>query len=275
MRRETGLNMQTKIDGPSADYRGYFDGSVALVTGGASGMGRAQARAIAAEGAKVAIFDINGKGGEETVRLIDAAGGEAKFFAVDATKADEVEKALEDIKSGFGPVKHLFNTAGTVLVKAYHETTEADYDRIMDINVRSAFIVTRRVIKQMVDNGGGTIVLMSSVSALRGFGYEALYGMSKSAIHGMMMNICAEYRQSNIRCCSVAPAFVRTPHGMGEIEQFKQLGVVWNDDAMKNTQLRICEPEEVASVSVFLSSPAANFLNGLSVQVDNGWMASG
>ncbi len=267
--------MQTKIEPRSADYRGYFNGKVALITGGASGMGRAQAQAIASEGAKVAIFDINRVGGLETVGNIQSAGGHAVFYEVDVTDTEQVTSALAEIAERLGPVDHLFNTAGTVLVKAYHDTTEADYDRIMDINVRSAFIVTRRVIKQMVNNGGGTIVLMSSVSALKGFGYEALYGISKSAIHGMMMNICAEYRGANVRCCSVAPAFVRTPHGMGEIEQFREMGVIWNDDALKTTQLRICEPEEVAAISLFLSSPAANFLNGISVQVDNGWMASG
>lgn len=247
----------------------------ALVTGGASGMGRAQAIRAGLEGAKVAIFDVNETGGAEVVKTIRAAGGIAEFYAVDCTDASQVERALEKVTAAFGPVQHLFNTAGTVIVKPFHETTEEEFDRLMAINVRSAFIVTRRVVAQMAENGGGNIVLMSSVSALRGFAYEALYGMTKAAIHGLMINICAEYRERNIRCNSVNPAFVRTPHGLSEIEKFKAYGIVVTEDSMKSTQLRICEPDEVATVSMFLSSKAAAFVNGSAVNIDNGWMVSG
>jgi len=144
----------------------------------------------------------------------------------------------------------------------------------MNINVKSAFIVTRRVVKQMVDNGGGTIVLMSSVASYHGFGLEALYGISKAAIHGMMINICSEYRAHGIRCNSVNPAFVRTPHGLHEIEKFKEMGVIWDECAFSTTQLRICEPEEVAAAAVFLASPAASFVNGVALSIDNGWLVA-
>ena len=251
-----------------------FEGQNALVTGGASGMGRAQARMIAAEGARVGIFDINEVGGRETEDLIRSAGGEATFYHVDLTDVDRVEAALGQYTETYGTLDHLFNTAGSIIVKPYHETTEDEYDWLMDVNVKSAFIVTRRVVKQMAENGGGTIVMMASVASSCGFGLEAVYGVSKAAIHGMMINICAEYRDRNIRCNSVNPAFVRTPHGLGEIEKFKEQGVNWDDEALTTTQLRICEPEEVAAASLFLASPAASFVNGVAMNIDAGWMSA-
>lgn len=256
------------------DFGNCFAGQVALVTGGASGMARAEARLMAGQGAKVAIFDINGAGAEETVAMIRGAGGTAQAWTVDCVDAAAVEAALAEVTATFGPVNHLFNTAGTVIVKPYHETTEEDYDRLMDINVKSAFTVTRRVVKQMVDNGGGSIVMMSSVASLHGFGLEGLYGISKAAIHGMMINICAEYRGQGIRCNSVNPAFVRTSHGLHEIEKFREMGVDWDESAFAATQLRICEPEEVAAAAVFLASPAASFVKGVALSIDNGWLVA-
>ncbi len=238
-------------------------------------MGRAQARLMANQGASVAILDINRSGGEETVRDIENTGGRAIFFEVDCADPLGVESALVEIGRKLGPISHLFNTAGTVIVKPYDQTTEEEFDWLMGVNVKSAFVVTRRVVKQMVENGGGNIVLMSSVASLHGFGLEGVYGISKAAIHGMMINICAEYRQSNIRCNTVNPAFVRTPHGLSEVEKFREMGVDWSESALVATQLRMCEPEEVAAASVFLVSPAASFINGIAMNIDNGWLVAG
>ena len=254
---------------------GRFEGKVAIVTGGASGMGRAQAVRLAAEGARVAILDIDRKGAEETRALASRAHDDVIALETDVTDAAQIERSLEEVRERFGPPDLLFNNAGTVLVKAYTDTTEDEFDALMNVNVRSAFMVTKRVTAQMVDNGGGSIVIMSSVSSMRGFELEAIYGASKAAVQSLMQNISAEYRERGIRCNAVCPAFVRTPHGTKEIEAFEKLGFDWGEEQLKGTQLRICEPEEVASVALYLASDEARALNGVAVPIDNGWMSKG
>ncbi|MEM7120283.1 MAG: SDR family oxidoreductase [Pseudomonadota bacterium] len=250
-----------------------FRDKVAIVTGGASGMGRAQAVRLAAEGASVAILDINDEGGRRTVDDINAAGGKAAYERTDVTSADQIEAGLAHVRERYGPANLLFNNAGTLVVSGYTDTTEEEFDRVMDTNVRSTFMVTKRVIPQLIEQSGGSIVIMSSVSAVRGFPLEAIYGVSKAAVQALMMNIAVEYREQGIRCNAVCPAFVNTPHGMREIDAFKALGIDWSDDDIRAAQLRICEPEDVSNVALFLASDDAGSLNGVAINVDNGWMA--
>lgn len=274
-RVERQVNVQAKNPGAAATavIPHRFQGKVAIVTGGASGMGRAQAIRLAAEGASVAILDINAQAGAVTSKEIGEKGGDAVFLHADLTNPDAIDAALETVAARFGPADLLFNNAGAILVKAYTETTEDEFDWLVNANVRSAFMVTRRVIPQMLANGGGSIVIMSSVSAARGFPLEAIYGMTKSAVQALTINIAIEYREQGIRCNAICPAFVRTAHGLREIDDFKTLGIEWDDDALAATQLRICEPEDVASVALYLASDEAGFLNGVAIPVDNGWMA--
>ena len=258
---------------PGVVFANRFSGKIAIVTGGASGMGRAQAHRLAAEGASVAIVDFNADAGSATAAEITKLDRKATFVHADLTDPLAIDAALARIRAELGPAHLLFNNAGTVLVKRFEETTEDEYDYIMGTNVRSAFMVTKRVIPQLLENQGGSIVLMSSISALRGFPLEAVYGMSKAAVQAMMMNITAEYRQRGIRCNAVCPAFVRTPHGIRELADFKAMGMEISEADFGKTQLRISEPEDVANVALFLASKDAGFLNGVAVPIDNGWMA--
>lgn len=250
-----------------------FRGQTAIVTGGASGMGRAQAKRLAREGASVAIFDKDREAGASAVDEITKDGGVGHYEYADLTKPHDIERALADTRKQIGPASLLFNNAGTVLVKPYLETSESDFDFLMDVNVRSSFMVTKRVLPQMTECGHGAIVMMSSVSAYRGFSYEAIYGVSKAAIHALMMNIAIEFREQGIRCNAISPAFVRTAHATREVEDFAKLGVSWSEADLAQTQIRVCEPEEVASVALFLASDDAAFINGIAVTIDNGWMA--
>ena len=138
---------------------GRLAGKTAIITGGAAGMGRAASLAFADEGASVAIFDIQKEAGEEVVRLIRQNGGTAEFIEADVSDAAQVDAAFDRVAETIGPYDVLFNHAGTITVKPLHESTEADYDRLMDINVRSAFLVCRRAVREMSDNGGGSIVI--------------------------------------------------------------------------------------------------------------------
>lgn len=235
-------------------------------------MGRAQSIRLAAEGAKVAIVDFNATNGAAVANEIQKLGGIANYYYADLTEPNSIEEALQKIRDDFGSADLLFNNAGTVLVKAYVDTSESEFDHIMNTNVRSAFMVTKRVIPEMISKGGGAIVMMSSVSAIRGCPLEAIYGASKAAVQALMMNITAEYRKDGIRCNAVCPAFVRTPHGLKELEDFKRTGIEIGEADMARTQLKICEPEEVSGVALFLASEDARFLNGVAINIDNGWM---
>lgn len=238
-------------------------------------MGRAQALKLAIEGAKVAIFDIDDLAGCRVAADIQRDGGTAAFYRVDLTRRDDIERDVDAVISNWGPVSLLFSNGGIVIVKPYTEMTDEEYDRLMAINVRSAFLLTRKIIPHMIANGGGSIVIMSSFNASRAVPLESIYSVSKSAVEALAKNLAVEYRSRNIRCNAVSPAFVRTRHGLNEIEDFKAQGITWSDQALADTQLRICEPEEVADVALFAASSEASFMNGAVFPVDNGWTAKG
>ena len=138
---------------------GRLAGKMAVITGGAAGMGKTTALAFAQEGADVVILDIQKEAGEETAGLVREYGRRAEFIETDVSDAAQVDAAFDQIAKSVGAYDILFNHAGTITVKPLHESTEADYDRLMDINVRSAFLVCRRAVKEMSDNGGGAIVI--------------------------------------------------------------------------------------------------------------------
>ncbi len=254
---------------------GRLAGKTAIITGGAAGMGRATSLAFADEGAAVAIFDIQKEAGEEVVRLIRQNGGTAEFIEADVSDAAQVDAVFDRVAETIGPYNVLFNHAGTITVKPLHESTEADYDRLMDINVRSAFLVCRRAVREMSDNGGGSIVITASIASELGYPLESLYCMTKGAVLQLARSISAEYRDRGIRCNAVCPGFVKTAHGLREIRELDTAGQAWEEGALAEAQGRICEPEEVAAAVVFLASDEASFITGNALYVDNGWYAKG
>ncbi len=254
---------------------GRLAGKIAVITGGAAGMGRATSLAFASEGASVAILDIQQEAGEEVVQLIRESGGTAEFIETDVSDAGQVDAAFDRVIETFGAYNVLFNHAGTITVKPLHESTEADYDRLMDINVRSAFLVCRRAVREMSDNGGGSIVITASIASELGYALESLYCMTKGAVLQLARAISVEYRDRGIRCNAVCPGFVKTAHGLREISELDTAGQAWEEGALSEAQGRICEPEEVASAVVFLASDEASFITGNALYVDNGWYAKG
>lgn len=254
---------------------GRLAGKVAVITGGADGMGREASLTFAREGAKVSIFDIQDDKGTETVNMIADMGGEAAFFQCDVTKADQIDAAFKGAINAFGPYNVLFNHAGTIIVAPLHETPESEYDRLMDINVKSAFLVTQRAVKHMSDHGGGSIVITGSIASELGYALEAVYCMTKGAVLQLMRTISVEYRENGIRCNAVCPGFVETAHGLREISELDAAGQHWEEEGMAATQGRICRADEVANAVLFLASDEASFVNGAALYVDNGWYAKG
>ena len=268
------MSSDTNAAGSNAQT-GRLAGKIAVITGGAAGMGRTTSLAFAREGASVAILDIQKEAGEETVKLIRQNGGTAEFFEADVSDAWQVDAAFDRVIETFGPYNVLFNHAGTITVKALHESTEEDYDRLMDINVRSAFLVCRRAVKEMSNNGGGSIVITASIASELGFPLESIYCMTKGAVLQLARSISAEYRDQGIRCNAVCPGFVKTAHGLREISELDEAGQEWEEGALADAQGRICEPDEVSSAVVFLASDEASFITGNALYVDNGWYSKG
>lgn len=254
---------------------GRFAGKTVVITGGAAGMGSVTSLQFANEGASVVILDIQKEAGEAVVQTIKNNGGTALFIETDVSRADQVNAAFDTIAEQVGPYDVLFNHAGTITVKPLHETTEDDYDRLMDINVKSAFLVCRRAVKEMSDNGGGSIVITASIASELGYPLESLYCMTKGAVLQLSRVIAAEYRDKGIRCNAVCPGFVKTAHGLREIDELDDAGQTWEDGDLAEAQGRICEPEEVAAAVLFLASDEASFISGNALYVDNGWYTKG
>jgi NAD(P)-dependent dehydrogenase (short-subunit alcohol dehydrogenase family) len=253
---------------------GRLTGKVALISGGATGMGGASSRLFAAEGAKVGIVDLNLAAAEETATEIRRAGGQAVAVQADVSDSAQVTAAVAAVQAAFGPITVLFNHAGTIVIKPFLDTTEEDWDRLHAINVRSMFLVTKAVLPQMIAAGGGSIVCTSSISAVAGTPMEVLYDTTKGACHMFARAIAVEFRDRGIRCNAVCPGFIETPHGLREVRDLAALGVDVSEAAIAAAQGRIGRAEEVAEAALFLASDAASFVNGTHLFVDNGFTAA-
>ena len=248
-------------------------GKTAIISGGATGMGAASARLFAAEGAAVGVIDRNAKAGEALVAELKAAGHKAVFAKADVASKAEVEAAVAAVNAAIGPVNVLFNHAGTIVIKPFLETEEADWDFLFDVNVKSMYLMTRAVLPQMLAAGGGSIVCTSSISAVYATPNEVLYDATKGAVHMFARAIAVEFRDRGIRCNAVCPGFIQTPHGDREVEGLMKLGVDVSDAAIAAAQGRMGKPEDVARAALYLASDDAEFVNGAQLFVDNGFSA--
>jgi NAD(P)-dependent dehydrogenase (short-subunit alcohol dehydrogenase family) len=247
---------------------GRLAGKTAIVTGGAGGCGAAAVRLFIAEGATVGIIDRDAANGE-------ALAAETGAFFAQADVSDEaaVISAVERITAAIGPANVLFNHAGTLIVKPFLDTTAAEWDWLMAVNVKSMFMVTRAVLPGMIAAGGGSIICTSSISAVAATPMEVLYDTTKGACHMFARAIAVEFRDRGIRCNAICPGFIRTPHGMREVRDLQALGVDVSDAAIAAQQGRMCEPEEVARAALFLASNESSFVNGTHLFVDNAFTA--
>lgn len=248
-------------------------GKIAIISGGATGMGAASARLFAAEGAAVGVIDRNEAAGAGLVAELQAAGHRAHFARADVSSKVEVEAAVTSVTAALGPANVLFNHAGTIVIKPFLETEEADWDFLFDVNVKSMYLMTRAVLPGMLAQGGGSIVCTSSISAVYATPNEVLYDATKGAVHMFARAIAVEFRDRGIRCNAVCPGFIETPHGMREVEGLTKHGVDVSEAAIKAAQGRMGKPEDVARAALYLASDDAEFVNGAQLFVDNGFSA--
>ncbi len=248
---------------------GRLAGKIALISGGATGMGGASSKLFAAEGAKVGIVDRNEEASRAVVAEITVAGGTAMYAVADVSDEAQVNAAVAAVNIALGAPNVLFNHAGTIIIKPFLECTLAEWNWLMAVNVTSMFLMTKAVLPGMLAQGGGAIVCTSSISAVAATPREVFYNATKGACHMFAQSIAVEYRDQGIRCNTVCPGFVKTPHGLREVKELSALGVDMSDAAIAVQQGRLCEPEEVARAALFLASDEASFINGTHIFVDN------
>ena len=252
---------------------GRLQGKVAIISGGASGCGAAAARLFAAEGAAVGIIDRNADLGQALAAELTNAGHRAVFAAADVSQKAQVEAAVAYVAQALGPVNVLFNHAGTIVIKPFLDTEEADWDFLFDVNVKSMYLMTRAVLPMMVAQGKGAIVCTSSISAVYATPMEVLYDATKGACHMFARAIAVEFRDRGIRCNAICPGFIETPHGVREIKELTALGVDASVEAITAAQGRLGKPEDIARAALYLASDDAEFVNGAQLFVDGGFSA--
>lgn len=254
---------------------GLVHGKTALVTGAAAGIGRATALKFASEGARVAVSDIDRDGGEETVRLIMASGGEAKFIRADVSKAADVKALVADVVATFGRLNCACNNAGIEgRVVPLIDQSEVDFDRVLGINAKGVFLCMKAEIPLMIKAGGGTIVNLSSVAGLIGFPGLSPYVASKHAVNGLTKNAALEYGKQGIRVNSVCPGGIDT-RMLDSLAEQASGGAVSTSQMMDPLHPigRIGTAEEVADLIVWLCSSQAGFVTGATIPVDGGYVA--
>ena len=246
------------------------DGKVALVTGGAGGIGAAAARLLAAEGAAVLIGDILAEQGQATADTIAASGGRASFVELDVTNPQDWSNAVAQAVGQFGKLDVLVNNAGVSHRTGVEETDGDAWDRVMDVNVKGVFLGIRAAIPEMRRAGGGSIINISSIYGIVGSGASASYHASKGAVRIFTKSVAVQYAKDNIRVNSVHPGFVDSPmtrshHAVPE---------VWNDRVGKTPLGRMGTPEDIAAGIVYLASDESSFVTGAELVIDGGMTAA-
>ncbi len=245
---------------------GRLDGKVALITGAASGIGRAGALLFAREGAKVAAVDRVHKGTQETVTMIKKAKGEAIAIEADVSRATDVEAMVKKTADVYGRLDILFNNAGmsarTLAFTA--DLSEEDWDTVVDTNLKSVFLASRLAIPIMIKQGGGVIVNTSSAQGLGGGPLVSPYCASKAGMILLSKTMAAEYAKQNIRVNCICPGMTDTPM-MSAYFSSLQMDFI--------PQGRPGKPEEIAQAALFLASDDASYITGAFLPVDGGWSA--
>jgi len=248
-------------------------GKVSLISGGANGIGRATVDLFSRHGSRVYFLDTDQDSGNELAAQITKQGGHASFLECDVTSVEQIDSALSKIIDREQVVDILFNHAGVIRAKPFLEYSLEDWDWMFSNNARSVFLLTRAVLPYMIERGRGVLINTSSVSAKAVTKYESVYGASKSAMHHLCRAFAVEYRDAGIRCNLICPSFVRTKHAALEMEQLRLHGIYASEDDVNLMQGRICEPEEIATVALFLASDESSFVNGCELMVDNTFTA--
>jgi len=247
---------------------------VALVTGAASGIGRATAALFGEEGAKVMCADLDGEGAERVARQITDGGGEAASVQADVSVAADTQRMVRETVERWGRIDILFNNAGIEFGLPVTQVPEEEWDRLIDINLKGVFLGCKYAIPEMLKTGGGSIVNTASVAGLRGIAWMSTYSASKGGVVLLTKSLAQEWGQQNVRVNAVCPGVIRTP--MAERAMLRSdPDETWRRIGEAHAMGRVGEAEEVAQAVLFLASDEASFVTGAALPVDGGFLQGG
>ncbi len=240
-------------------------GKVAAITGAGMGLGQATALLFASEGAQIVVADINASEGQETVDRIRAQGGEAVLVEMDVRQAQDAERLIGTTVETFGRLDILVNNVGVQVNKDVVDTSEEEWDFVVDTNLKSMFLCSKYAVAQMRQQGGGNIICISSLSGLVGNGLQASYNASKHGVIGLVRSMAVDHAGDNIRVNAVCPGSMNTPMMLTIPEE--KLAPYRKANLLK----RFAEPMEVAQALLFLASDEASFVTGSALVADGGF----
>ena len=246
-----------------------LENKVALISGGARGMGAVEAKMFAAEGAKVVIGDMLGDEGRQVEAEINESGGECVFVQLDVTDENAWQDAVATTVARFGKLDILINNAGIARINSVEDTTSEEWDLVMDINAKGVFLGTKAAIPEIRKAGGGSIVNISSIAGLTG-GRTSSYAASKGAVRLLTKSTAIQYAADGIRCNSVHPGVIETPMTtpiMLNTPEGREL------NASRHPLGRFGQPEDIAYGVLFLASDESSFLTGSELVIDGGLTA--
>src|SRR5439155_20866088 len=248
-----------------------FEGKVVLITGGASGIGRVAGLAFAAEGAKIVSSDVATEGGQETVRMIAAAGGHSTFVKTNVTSASDVKALLAEVQRAYGKLDFALNNAGIDGARARTADYPEDiWTQVLEVNLTGVFLCMKYEIPLMLAHGGGVIINLASVAGVTGFVAHCAYTASKHGVIGLTKTAALEYAKAGIRVNAICPCYTRTPM----VERMVRTEPGLEARLQGRIPLRrLGTAEEVAAAAVYLCSDQATFITGHSLLMDGGIMA--
>ena len=248
-----------------------LDNKTAIITGGGSGIGKAIATVFAQQGASVHILDMDEQGATNVVKEITAAGGKGQFYKCDVSKQADVKQIVDGIAAK-GAIDILINNAGIAHIGTADTTPEADFDRLVNVNVKGVYNCLHTVIPHMKQNGG-SILNMASIASLVGIPDRFAYSMTKGAVVGMTLSVAKDYLKYNIRCNCISPARVHTPFVDGFLSKNYPGNEAEMFEKLSKTQPigRMGKPEEIGYLALYLCSNEASFITGCDYPIDGGF----
>lgn len=250
-----------------------LEGKSAIITGGASGIGKAMSTIFAQQGAHVHILEFNAVSAEQTTNDIINGGGKASFYQCDVSNHQQVNTVIDEIAKDY-KIDILINNAGIAHVGNVENTQESDLDRVYNVNVKGIYNCIHATIPKMKANKGGVIINITSIASSVGISDRFAYSMSKGAALTMTYSVAKDYLDSNIRCNCISPARVHTPFVDGFIKKNYPGKEAEMFDALSKTQPigRMGKPEEIANLALYLCSDEASFITGSEFPIDGGFV---
>jgi NAD(P)-dependent dehydrogenase (short-subunit alcohol dehydrogenase family) len=247
-----------------------LEGKVAVITGGAQGIGRITALLFAKEGAKLALFDKDGAKVKGVADEINVGGGSAIAFACDISKQQDVNRAMNDARAKYGALHILVNNAGVTLTRPFINTTEEDIDFLVGVNLKGTIFASQAAIPYMIESGGGAIVHDASNAGIVGRPWQPVYGATKAGIVSLTKSMALAHAKDKVRVNCICPGSIDTPMLRGALASSGDFDGNWRKTEMVIPMGRIGVPEDIANATLFLASDEAGYVTGIALPVDGG-----